>query len=61
MPKKFKNYVQTKLTKEQQRRASACMSRYASHESDKKKLTAKCLSMARDNRLTENGTYKKKK
>ena len=60
MAESFPEYGK-KLTKEQHRRASACMSRYASHESSRKKLVAKCLSMARKDSLNSDGSYKKKK
>jgi len=49
-----------RLVTQQPEKASECIRKYSPHESSRKKLIAKCLRMARDNRLSPGGSYIKK-
>ena len=46
-----------KLSSPQNDKASACIKKYDKETSNRRQLIAKCLQMARQNRLTKGGSY----
>jgi hypothetical protein len=46
-----------KLSSPQNDKASACIKKYDKEMSNRRQLIAKCLQMARQNRLTKGGSY----